>query len=243
MDLRIRLRDDFKSWKEESFDLMSALVQKGLCQFLRGKRALFECGFRRKLALFLIEVVETEPPAETEWQRIRHSTYPSFPSHTQQARRSGSSIQQLLPKVIESKIPSKYEKKNLSVLREPLSTAGSYSKPEIAFVNKAVSDFANELLEARRTSLRVTTHDTPGGDEEEHPPDPPKSAAFRPCDEPEQCPNEALDKESPTDEEEPSNNKDSADVEESDGPIGDQRWRVKETFREEFATVAYQGSS
>ncbi|KAG6240708.1 hypothetical protein E4U25_007575 [Claviceps purpurea] len=80
----------------------------------------------------------------------------------------------------------------------------------------------------------VTTHDTPGGDEEEHPPDPPKSAAFRPCDEPEQCPNEALDKESPTDEEEPSTNKDFADVEESDGPIGDQRWRVKETFREEI---------
>ncbi|KAG6056642.1 hypothetical protein E4U32_005612, partial [Claviceps aff. humidiphila group G2b] len=93
----------------------------------------------------------------------------------------------------------------------------------------------------------VTTHDTPGGDEEEHPPDPPKSAAFRPCDEPEQCPNEALDKESPTDEElkknPPTGNKDSADVEESDGPIGDQRWRVKETFREEFATAAYQRSS
>ncbi|KAG5958168.1 hypothetical protein E4U56_005730 [Claviceps arundinis] len=41
----------------------------------------------------------------------------------------------------------------------------------------------------------------------------------------------------------PTGNKDSADVEESDGPIGDQRWRVKETFREEFATAAYQRAS
>ncbi|KAG6054963.1 hypothetical protein E4U32_006575 [Claviceps aff. humidiphila group G2b] len=50
-----------------------------------------------------------------------------------------------------------------------------------------------------------------------------KSAAFRPCDEPEQYPNEAPDKESPTNEEEPSNNEDSADVEESDGPDSHRR--------------------
>ncbi|KAG6175747.1 hypothetical protein E4U36_000210, partial [Claviceps purpurea] len=62
----------------------------------------------------------------------------------------------------------------------------------------------------------VTTHDAPGGDVEEHSYNPPKSAAVRPCDEPEQCPNEALDKGSPNDEEEPSNNEDSADAEESD---------------------------
>ncbi|KAG5967377.1 hypothetical protein E4U56_000894 [Claviceps arundinis] len=103
------------------------------------------------------------------------------------------------------------------------STTGSYSKTESAIVNKAVSDSANELLEARRTSLQLTTHDTPGGDEEEHSSDPPKSAAFRPCDEPEQYPNEAPDKESPTNEEEPSNNEDSADVEESDDPDSHRR--------------------
>ncbi|KAG5959341.1 hypothetical protein E4U57_000784 [Claviceps arundinis] len=103
------------------------------------------------------------------------------------------------------------------------STTGSYSKTESAIVNKAVSDSANELLEARRTSLQLTTHDTPGGDEEKHSSDPPKSAAFRPCDEPEQYPNEAPDKESPTNEEEPSNNEDSADVEESDGPDSHRR--------------------
>ncbi|KAG6136787.1 hypothetical protein E4U38_001238 [Claviceps purpurea] len=69
MDLRIRLRDDFESWKKESFDLMSAPVQKELGQFLRDKRALFECGCRKKLAPFLIEVIEMAPPAETEWRR------------------------------------------------------------------------------------------------------------------------------------------------------------------------------
>ncbi|KAG6282536.1 hypothetical protein E4U48_003955 [Claviceps purpurea] len=36
------------------------------------------------------------------------------------------------------------------------STAGSYSKTESVIVNKAVSDSANELLEARRISSRPT---------------------------------------------------------------------------------------
>ncbi|KAG6063652.1 hypothetical protein E4U32_001035 [Claviceps aff. humidiphila group G2b] len=97
MDLGIRFRDDFGSWGEKSFDLLSPSVQEELRDFLRERRALSDYGFNRKIAPFLAEVVETETPEETEWRRlmaIRHERQrqrsrrtPSFLMHTQQQAR------------------------------------------------------------------------------------------------------------------------------------------------------------
>ncbi|KAG6088285.1 hypothetical protein E4U30_000320 [Claviceps sp. LM220 group G6] len=120
-------------------------------------------------------------------------------------------------------------------------TAGSHHKPESAPVDKAVTDSANELLAEPR-------HDTPGGDEEDKVSDPLKSAAVRSCDEPKQRPDEAPDMGAPADGEELAHDEDSADIEESDGTIDDQRRTVKETLRGGFAPATYmlspvQGSS
>ncbi|KAG6126726.1 hypothetical protein E4U47_006809 [Claviceps purpurea] len=184
---------------------------------------------------------------------LRPPSFPTFPMHTQQARPAPGTdlqpplayrqLQQLPPKVMESQIPSTYEKKNMSVLREWSSqdsagsphvktTAGSDDKLESAPVAKAVSSPANSTLAEFR-------HGTPRDAVEEYPSTPLKSAAVRPFDEPEQRPDEALDKGAPTDEEETSRNEDSADAEESDGPSGDQMRRVKETLRGEFAPATY----
>ncbi|KAG6197515.1 hypothetical protein E4U35_007439 [Claviceps purpurea] len=183
--------------------------------------------------------------------------------HTQQARPAPGTdlqpplayrqLQQLPPKVMESQIPSTYEKKNMEAPAHSASswdahadtpnrdsagsphvktTAGSDDKLESAPVAKAVSSPANSTLAEFR-------HGTPRDAVEEYPSTPLKSAAVRPFDEPEQRPDEALDKGAPTDEEETSRNEDSADAEESDGPSGDQMRRVKETLRGEFAPATY----
>ncbi|KAG6286817.1 hypothetical protein E4U09_006565 [Claviceps aff. purpurea] len=183
---------------------------------------------------------------------------------------------------MESQIPSTYEKKNMSVLREwssqyclvskqpqhilqgkllltqllhgtpmptprteirpavltsrqlpaPITSSRVPPSPKLSPVDKAVSSPANSTLAEFR-------HGTPRDAVEEHPSTPLKSAAVRPFDEPEQRPDEALDKGAPTDEEETSRNEDSADAEESDGPTGDQMRRVKETLRGEFAPATY----
>ncbi|KAG6260198.1 hypothetical protein E4U47_000623 [Claviceps purpurea] len=305
LDMRIRFRDDFRSWGEKSFALLHPCVQGILLNFLRERRALSDDGFRRKIAPFLAEVVETETPMETElrqlmairheWQRQRSRRTPRFPMHTQQARPApGTDLQpppahrhlrQLSPKVTESQIPSTSEKKSLHVLRVPplqycpvptqpqpvprekllppqlphqtpmptsrteirptllhqdpagnphiKITAGSHHKPESTPVDKAVTNPANEILTKPR-------HGTPG---EEHFSDPLKSAAVRPCDELEKGHDQALDKGAPADEEEPSHDEDSADVEESDDVIDDQMGRIKETLRGEFAPATYILSS
>ncbi|KAG6123855.1 hypothetical protein E4U38_000908 [Claviceps purpurea] len=139
LDMRIRFRDDFRSWGEKSFGLLHPCVQGILLNFLRERRALSDDGFRRKIAPFLAEVVETETPMETElrqlmairheWQRQRSRRTPRFPMHTQQARPAPRTdlqpppahrhLRQLSPKVTESQIPSTYAKKSLHVLRVP----------------------------------------------------------------------------------------------------------------------------
>ncbi|KAG6129209.1 hypothetical protein E4U28_007871 [Claviceps purpurea] len=138
MDLGNRFRDDFGSWGEKSFDLLSSAVQSELRDFLRERGALSDYGFQRKIVPFLAEVVRTESPEETKWrqlmaihherQRQRSRQISSFPIHIQQARPApGVDLQlshthrqqQLLPTVIRSLIPPTYEKKNLPVLHEP----------------------------------------------------------------------------------------------------------------------------
>ncbi|KAG6063561.1 hypothetical protein E4U32_001076, partial [Claviceps aff. humidiphila group G2b] len=103
------------------------------------------------------------------------------------------------------------------------TTAGSHHKLKSAPVNKAVTESVNNTLAEPR-------HDTPGDNEEEHSSDPLKSAAARPFDdssliipavdprvEPEQRPDEPLDKGAPANEQEfvAAHYEDSADVDSS----------------------------
>ncbi|KAG6154995.1 hypothetical protein E4U51_008585 [Claviceps purpurea] len=121
---------------------------------------------------------------------------------------------------------------NLAGIPHVKIIAGSHSKTESAPVDNAVSDSANGLLAEPR-------HDTPGRDDEDESSDPlkMKSAAIRPCDELEQRPDEAPDRGSPTDEEEPLH------LEDSDGPIDDQRGRGKRDMGEGIPPIVYTFSS
>ncbi|KAG5988514.1 hypothetical protein E4U52_006522 [Claviceps spartinae] len=127
------------------------------------------------------------------------------------------------------------------------TTAGSHHKLKSTPVHKAVTESVNNTLAEPR-------HDTPGDNEEEHSSDPLKSAAARPFDdssliipaidprvEPEQRPDEPLDKGAPANEQEfvAAHYEDSADVEEFDGPIDDRKRKEKETLRGEFSPAIY----
>ncbi|KAG6019186.1 hypothetical protein E4U19_007431 [Claviceps sp. Clav32 group G5] len=168
--------------------------------------------------------------------------------------------QQLQPKVMESHRPSKHEKKTLpdcpipmppqhvpqekllppqllhetprpTLLQKDLAdisdvkiTASSHRKPESAPVDKAVTDSVNNTLaEPRHALLPAPSDDST-----------PTIAA-------EQRPDEPLDKGAPADEQESAaaHYEDSADVEESDGPIDDRKRKEKETLRGEFAPATY----
>ncbi|KAG6096866.1 hypothetical protein E4U30_001181 [Claviceps sp. LM220 group G6] len=121
-------------------------------------------------------------------------------------------------------------------------TVGTHLKPESAPVDKAVTDPINGIIVEPR-------HGTPGDAEEDHSSDPLKSGAVRPCDEPEQRPDEVLSRGGATDVGEPSHNADPADFEEFDGPIDDKGGDLKRYIsRWKFASATFmlsadQGSS
>ncbi|KAG6231644.1 hypothetical protein E4U25_006952 [Claviceps purpurea] len=126
------------------------------------------------------------------------------------------------------------------------TNAGSH-KLESAPVDKTVNDSVKNTLAEHR-------HGTSGDNEEEHSSDPSKSAAASPFDditptipaadprvEPEQCPDEPLDKGTPPDGQDfaTAHYEDPADVEDSDGPIDDRKRNEKEKLREEFSPAIY----